>query len=104
MKTKRACDAAFRVLAGLPGMRAGGETVDALGRRGQALDSSTVRFDGTRAATRLVIDPRRGLLLARETTSPDTTADGRRVELRYSTAYREVGWTTERPDLPARRE
>ncbi|MBB6345668.1 hypothetical protein FHU36_002177 [Nonomuraea muscovyensis] len=96
--------AAYRVLAGLPGMRAGGETVDALGRRGQALDLSRARYDGERVAWRLLIDPDKGLILARETTSAETTADGRRVELRHSTAYQAVGWTKERPELPARRE
>ncbi|MFI6787511.1 CU044_5270 family protein [Nonomuraea sp. NPDC050383] len=86
---------AYRLLASMPGLRAEGEVTDVLGRRGQA-----VVYRLGAGEERLVVDTRTGLPLGRDWT-PDAPADGDPTVLRQRTAYRNLGWTGERPDLPA---
>ncbi|MFI9847797.1 CU044_5270 family protein [Nonomuraea sp. NPDC051941] len=88
---------AYRLLATLPGMRADGEVADPLGRRGQALSYEVEASPGQTTEVRFVVDPRTGLPLALETTSPGTLADGRTVQLRHSTSYEAIGWTDDKP-------
>ncbi|MEU4233607.1 CU044_5270 family protein [Nonomuraea sp. NPDC026600] len=88
---------AYRLLAVLPGMRADGEVVDPLGRRGQALSYEVEASPGQMTEIRFVVDPRTGLPLAEETTAPGTLADGRTVQLRHSTSYEAIGWTDDKP-------
>ncbi|GAA3148270.1 CU044_5270 family protein [Nonomuraea roseoviolacea] len=88
---------AFRLLATMPGVRAEGEVTDGLGRKGQAI---LFRSDGLVKA-RIVVDPRTGRTLARETTILDRTGAGRTVPLHHEVSYEQTGWTDERP--PGRR-
>ncbi|WP_169949749.1 CU044_5270 family protein [Microbispora sp. H11081] len=95
---------AYRILASLPGIRAEGETTDPLGRRGQALGYRQEIEPGLFTRVLLVVDPATGLPLAEVRTNTTTLADGRRAELRSSTSYQAIGWTDDRPELPAHRE
>ncbi|WP_433224409.1 CU044_5270 family protein [Microtetraspora malaysiensis] len=95
---------AYRILASLPGIRAEGETTDPLGRRGQALSYQEEIEPGLFTQVRIVVDPSTGRLLAQVRTNTTTLADGRQAELRVSTSYQAIGWTDERPELPARRD
>lgn len=94
---------AYRILASLPGIRAEGEMTDPLGRRGQALSYQEEIEPGLFSKVRLVIDPSTGLLLAEVRTNTTKLADGRQVELRVSRSFQAIGWTDERPELPAHR-
>ncbi|MEV0145582.1 MULTISPECIES: hypothetical protein [unclassified Nonomuraea] len=80
----------------MPGLRAEGEATDLLGRRGQA-----VVYRSRAGEERLVVDTVTGLPLGRESTTPETLPGGDPVVLRHRTAYRNLGWTGERPGLPA---
>ncbi|MEV0972708.1 hypothetical protein [Microtetraspora glauca] len=97
---------AYRILASLPGMRAEGEVTDLLGRTGQALsyhvDSPLGPQDGI--DVRLVIDPKSGLPLAIGSKSVGRLKDGRSVDIENVTAYEEVGWTDEEPEIPAQHD
>ncbi|MBG0831972.1 CU044_5270 family protein [Planomonospora sp. ID67723] len=94
---------AYRILASLPGIRAEGEMTDPLGRRGQALAYQVEAEPGLFTRVRLIVDPGTGLPLAEVTTNTTELANGRQVEIRHSTSYQAIGWTGERPELPARR-
>ncbi|GGO77801.1 CU044_5270 family protein [Nonomuraea cavernae] len=86
---------AYQILAGLPGMTAEGEVTDPLGRTGQAIG-----YEADMAhEVRLVVDPDSGQPLSDESTRPGTLADGRVVRIGAFTAYEEIGWTDERPDV-----
>ncbi|MGV9776493.1 CU044_5270 family protein, partial [Streptosporangium sp. NPDC003464] len=95
---------AYQILASLPGMRAEGEVTDPLGRTGQALSYGVDRRGGEAGGGRFVIDPDSGLPLAEETRSVGRLADDRTVEVGSFTAYEEIGWTDEEPDLPDLKE
>ncbi|MEV4221282.1 CU044_5270 family protein [Nonomuraea sp. NPDC049725] len=95
---------AYRILASLPGIRAEGEVTDPQGRRGQALGYREEIEPGVFARVQLVVDPGSGLLLAEVRRHTTDLADGRQVELRHSTSFQAIGWTDERPGLPARRD
>ncbi|MFF0248006.1 sigma factor [Streptosporangium sandarakinum] len=95
---------AYRILASLPGIRAGGETTDPLGRRGQALVYREEAEPGLFTEIRFVVDPGTGLPLAEMRMNVAKGADGRPVELPSSTSYQVIGWTDERPEPPARRD
>ncbi|WP_214416621.1 CU044_5270 family protein [Sphaerisporangium fuscum] len=95
---------AYRILASLPGIRAEGERTDPLGRRGQTLSYQEEIEPGLFTRVQLVVDPGTGLLLAEVRTNTTKLANGRRAELRLSTSFQAIGWTDERPELPARRE
>ena len=86
---------AYQVLASLPGMKAEGEVTDPLGRTGQAVSYRANAYDDVR----FVIDPDSGLPLADERRDEETLTDGRAVEVGSFTAYEEIGWTDEQPDL-----
>lgn len=90
---------AYRILASLPGMRAEGMVTDPLGRTGQALSYRVDNQDD-----RLVIDTASGLPLATEGKRTGSLADGRAVEIGSFTAYEEIGWTDQQPELPAGRD
>ncbi|MBT2232041.1 CU044_5270 family protein [Nonomuraea sp. NEAU-A123] len=94
---------AYRILASLPGIRAEGEMTDPLGRRGQTLSYQEEIEPGLFAQVQLVVDPSTGLLLAEVRTNTTKLANGRQAELRLSTSYQAIGWTDERPELPAHR-
>ncbi|NUW43783.1 CU044_5270 family protein [Nonomuraea rhodomycinica] len=95
--TPRVRASAFRLLATMPGVRAEGQATDRLGREGQAI---VYRSDG-RVKARIVVDPRTGRTLARQTTTLDTARDGGEIPLHAETAYERIGWTDQRP--PGRR-
>ncbi|WP_049557502.1 CU044_5270 family protein [Nonomuraea sp. SBT364] len=92
---------AYRILASLPGIRAEGEMTDPLGRRGQTLSYQEEIEPGLFTQVQLVVDPSTGLLLAEVRTNTTKLANGREAELRLSTSFREIGWTDDRPELPA---
>ncbi|GAA4199677.1 hypothetical protein GCM10022252_51820 [Streptosporangium oxazolinicum] len=96
---------AYRILASLPGIRAEGEVTDPLGRRGQALGYQLIDDEepGLFTEIRFVVDPGTGLPLAEVWTIVGKLANGRQVEIRHSTSYQAIGWTDERPKLPAQR-
>ncbi|TDE59066.1 hypothetical protein E1295_03960 [Nonomuraea mesophila] len=95
---------AYRILASLPSIRAEGEMTDPLGRRGQALTYQEEIEPGLFSKVQLVIDPSTGLLLAEVRTNTTKLANGRQAELRLSTSFQAIGWTDDRPDLPAHRD
>ncbi|MFG1688595.1 CU044_5270 family protein [Nonomuraea sp. NPDC049269] len=94
---------AYRILASLPGIQAEGEMTDPLGRRGQALSYQEEIEPGLFTQVRIVVEPSTGLLLAQVRTNTTKLANGRQAELRVSTSYQAIGWTDERPQLPAHR-
>ncbi|MGP4104522.1 CU044_5270 family protein [Nonomuraea sp. KM90] len=94
---------AYRILASSPGIRSEGEVTDPLGRDGQALSYEEEIEPGLLTTTQLVVDPDTGRSLAETRTNTITLANGRRTEIRSSTAHQVAGWTDERPELPARR-
>ncbi|MFC6580247.1 hypothetical protein ACFQBS_26330 [Planomonospora parontospora] len=96
---------AYRILASLPGIRAEGEMTDPLGRRGQALSYRIEAEPGLFTEIRFVVDPGTGLPLAEVWTWTNTIelANGRRMEIGHSTSFQAIGWTDERPELPASR-
>ncbi|GGP90181.1 CU044_5270 family protein [Streptosporangium pseudovulgare] len=95
---------AYRILASLPGIRAGGEITDPLGRRGQALVYREEAEPGLFTEIRFVVDPGTGLPLAEMRMNVAKGADGRTVEIPSSTSYQAIGWTDERPEPPAHRD
>ncbi|WP_329083551.1 CU044_5270 family protein [Streptosporangium sp. NBC_01469] len=100
--------AAYQLLASLPEMKSEGEVVDHLGRVGQAIsypvDTSTPQGENkVYGRNRLVIDVASGLPLSREMDGLDRLADGRTYKVASFTAYEQIGWTNDLPDLPARR-
>ncbi|MER6949427.1 CU044_5270 family protein [Nonomuraea sp. NPDC000554] len=96
---------AYRILAGLPGMKSLGRVKDPLGRTGEALGYQMAgrarqnSYDVTH-----VIDPETGLPLAQWTTTTVELASGRSAKVTSFTAYQEMGWTDAKPSLPAKRE
>ncbi|MBO2449181.1 CU044_5270 family protein [Actinomadura barringtoniae] len=80
--------AAFRALASRPGVKSGGVVRDERGREGNEL-----RF-GKAGQNRVVVDPATSQLLSE-------TARDARGRTYYSNVYLEVGWTDERPRVPA---
>lgn len=50
-----------------------------------------------------MIDVASGLPLSREMDGLDRLADGRTYKVASFTAYEQIGWTNDLPDLPARR-
>ncbi|RBQ18870.1 hypothetical protein DP939_16840 [Spongiactinospora rosea] len=96
--------AAYRILASLPAIRAEGETADPLGRRGQTLTYQEEIEPGLFTRVQLVVDPGTGLLLAEVRTNTTELANGRQAELRLSTSFEAIGWTDDRPELPAQRD
>jgi hypothetical protein len=95
---------AYRILTSLPGMRAEGQVTDPLGQRGQALSYQVEGSPGQITDIRFMIDSSTGLPLAEVTTTSGELANGQQVEIRYSTSYQAIGWTDERPELPAHRD
>ncbi|WP_433352506.1 CU044_5270 family protein [Microtetraspora malaysiensis] len=95
--------AAYRLLATLPGMTALGRVQDPLGRAGEALG---YQVNGEEAVYQIVqvIDPETGLPLSESSTSTIELADGRTAKVENFTAYQQVGWTDEKPSLPAKRD
>ncbi|MDX6742640.1 hypothetical protein [Actinocorallia sp. A-T 12471] len=84
--------AAYRLIAGLPGVVSTGAVTDALGRQGRSV---AMGADGSAdQMLRLVIDPADGLPLA---VQHYTTATG---EVVSATTVTRIGWTDDRPDLP----
>ncbi|MCO5970700.1 CU044_5270 family protein [Actinoallomurus soli] len=77
--------AAFRALARRPGVTAGGRVKDSRGRVGQAVKIGP--YD-------LIVDPKTAFVLE-ETSGPMDKFK------RASTVYLEVGWTDEKPHVPA---
>ncbi|WP_433375406.1 CU044_5270 family protein [Streptosporangium sp. CA-115845] len=96
---------AYRILASLPGIQAEGKVTDPLGRHGQALGYRMEDDEEPGLVTdiRFVVDSRTGLPLAEVWTIAGRLANGRPVEIRHSTSYQAIGWTDERPKLPAQR-
>ncbi|MBN6050921.1 CU044_5270 family protein, partial [Nonomuraea sp. RK-328] len=84
---------AYRLLATLPGVRAENEVTDQLGRRGQAI----VYRSDSRVKEWIVVDPRTGRILARESTSLYTTRGGGETPLHHQNSFEQMGWTDERP-------
>ncbi|HUR09234.1 MAG TPA: CU044_5270 family protein [Nonomuraea sp.] len=95
---------AYRILASLPGIRAEGEVADPLGRRGQAISYQVEAEPGLFNKIRFVVDSSTGLPLAQVSTNVGSLANGRQVEIGYSSSYKAIGWTDERPELPAHRD
>ncbi|MGW2155630.1 CU044_5270 family protein [Nonomuraea sp. NPDC001699] len=95
---------AYRILASLPGIRAEGEMTDPLGRRGETLAYQEEIEPGVFAQVQLVVDPGAGQLLAEVRTNTTQLENGRRAELRLSTSFQAIGWTDERPELPAKKD
>ncbi|WP_157248563.1 CU044_5270 family protein [Nonomuraea typhae] len=94
---------AYQVMASLPGMTAEGEVTDPLGRTGQGLSYQVNKPEGQVGNGRFVIDPDSGFPLANETKGVGRLADGRSVEVSTFTAYQQIGWTDEEPDLEGAR-
>ncbi|MGV9349874.1 hypothetical protein ACWDSD_34870 [Streptomyces spiralis] len=96
--------AAYRMLAGLPGVRAAGRTRDPLDRPGQAVAIANPESGGGRGETRLIIDPVGLLPLALEhvITAPDANDPhtARTGELTWYQVVLDAGWTDTAPDLP----
>ncbi|MCG5215326.1 CU044_5270 family protein [Streptosporangium sp. KLBMP 9127] len=92
--------AAYKIMASLPMMEAAGEVTDPLGRTGQAILYRHTE-GGKEIVNRMIVDTKTGLTLARETITQGRTEGGRAVELKSFTAYEEIGWTDEEPDLPS---
>jgi hypothetical protein len=98
--------AAFRMLAGLPSVTSLGEVTDAAGRTGTAIaiagaSQGKPGDTGTgQVRIRLVIDPRTGRALARESevVSPGGMQEGLPPGTVWNTVtYLETGWTDEHP-------
>ncbi|WP_433221943.1 CU044_5270 family protein [Microtetraspora malaysiensis] len=98
--------AAYRLLATLPGMTALGRVQDPLGRMGEALGYQVDSRKAGRGIYEIVmvIDPETGLPLSQSSTSTIELADGRTAKVENFTAYRQMGWTDEKPSLPAKRD
>lgn len=80
--------AAFRALAGRPGVKSAGRTKDEEGREGYALVIGNFKY---------LVDPSSATLLSRTLIGP------KQVEMkRVGTTYLKVGWTNETPRPPAR--
>ncbi|WP_131736645.1 CU044_5270 family protein [Actinomadura roseirufa] len=99
--------AAYRLLASTPELQVQGRVRDPLGRVGVAValrgglavtGSSGEDSETSRIEQRLIIDTASGRLLARTY----STIGGSRQLVTY-TAYESMGWTSERPQLPAKR-
>lgn len=89
--------AAYRLMASLPGVSAGGEVTDQLGRTGQAVSYRQQDAGGpenTEVRTRLIVDSATGAPLALETLAPGTG------ELLRFTAVEANVWTDQKPELP----
>lgn len=96
---------AYRILATFPKMTSLGKVKDPLGRTGEALGYQT--RDSIRGGTNqivMVIDPETGMPLSQSSTSTIGLADGRTVEVTSFWALRRMGWTDEKPSLPAKRD
>jgi hypothetical protein len=76
---------------------------DPLGRRGQTLSYQEEIEPGLFTQVQLVVDPSIGLHLAEVRTNTTKLANGRQAELRLSTSFQAIGWTNDRPELPAHR-
>ena len=91
--------AAYRMLAGLPGVRAAGAVTDPLGRRGVAVEMAGA--PGT--SDRLVVEPSSGRLLVRETVNTGERAYPAGTMLDWEAPVETV-WTDRAPahatDLP----
>ncbi|WP_067179883.1 CU044_5270 family protein [Microtetraspora niveoalba] len=97
---------AYRILATLPGMTALGRVKDPLGRTGEALGyrvNGNQEGEGDHQIVE-VIDPETGLPLSQSSTSTVKLADGRTAKVENFTAYKQMGWTDEKPSLPAKRD
>ncbi|GLW99578.1 CU044_5270 family protein [Microtetraspora sp. NBRC 16547] len=95
---------AYRILATIPKMTSLGKVKDPLGRMGEALGYQT--RDSIRGGTNqivMVIDPETGMPLSQSSTTTVELADGRTTEVTSFTAYRQMGWTDDKPSLPAKR-
>ncbi|MEU0568211.1 CU044_5270 family protein [Nonomuraea sp. NPDC005983] len=97
---------AYRILAGLPGMKSLGRVTDPLGRTGEAIG---YQVDADSARQNVydvihVIDPETGLPLASWSATTVELVGGRSAKVTSFTAYQEMGWTDAKPSLPARRE
>ncbi len=90
--------AAYQALLTMPGVRAGGNAKDALGRSGAAVLIDRTRQKSS-TKTRLIIDTGTMVLLSRDQTA---MTDGRKVpgKARKETLI-EVGWTDSPPTVPA---
>jgi hypothetical protein len=91
--------AAFRLLAGLPGVVSQGTVQDSQGRSGTAialLDNGS----GVDSTLQLVVDPGSGKLLSRRLNAVSST-DGKPVK-RATITYLSVGWTNQKPVRPSR--
>lgn len=89
--------AAYQALLTMPGIRAGGNAKDALGRSGAAVLIDTGQKDS--AKIRLIVDTGRMVLLSRGQTA---RLDGKilRGKTNEETLV-EVGWTNSQPAVPA---
>ncbi|MET8004503.1 hypothetical protein [Nonomuraea glycinis] len=89
--------AAYQALLTLPGIRAGGDAKDALGRSGAAVLIDTGQKDS--AKIRLIVDTGRMVLLSRDQT---VRFDGKILRGKtYEETLVEVGWTNAQPAVPA---
>jgi hypothetical protein len=89
--------AAYQALLTMPGVRAGGNAKDALGRSGAAVLVDTGQ-EGS-AKIRLIVDTGRMVLLSRDQT---VRFDGKVLESKtYNETLVEVGWTDAEPAVPA---
>lgn len=88
--------AAFRVLAGLPGVASAGRATDGLGRKGVALEFTQTTPQSGGTGIRLIIDPETSRVLAEQ-----ATADAKRKGGAKSTVhYLDAAWTNEAPAVP----
>ena len=90
--------AAFRALAGMPGVTSEGKAVDARGRKGVAL-SIVTRSRGGSTSARLIIDPATSQVLSERLAAQPAAKSGPGKE--RTTLYLGAGWTDETPRPPA---
>ncbi|GAA3935583.1 hypothetical protein GCM10023085_16220 [Actinomadura viridis] len=93
--------AAYRMLAGLPGVRSLGRLKDPLGRPGVGVAMPEARSDGSILERQLIIDPGTGLLLADQEIVIRPGGSWLKAGWRETYSARQnANWTTTEPTLP----